>query len=368
MINDRRIVIFGAQSRAKTLKGYVQFLYPDVEIVAFLVDAGEENVSLIDGIPVLLLPDATIPRDVPVYIATKAIYHEDIANRLRKKGVKKIVPVTVEVDNFFRNKYVEKVYENRLREFVKIDTLDIMRRIERSRDIRGVVYMAKSIYDKPLVYSKVPEQYIVPIQVGAALTQQRLEDCKITDNTVIGERKDNISEMNRQYSELTALYWMWKNAGEDVIGLCHYRRHFVLPPDWAEIMQAKAIDVILPVPTYVEPSIAENYRERHDATDWDFLMEYLREKYPEDYVVAERVFAGNLYSPCNMLIARREVLDTLCAWMFPILFAVQEHGGEKEDVYQNRYLGFVSERLITLFFEKHYEEYNIVYADKEFIS
>ena len=45
-----------------------------------------------------------------------------------------------------------------------------------------------------------------------------------------------------------------------------------------------------------------------------------------------------------------------------------EHGGEKEDNYMNRYPGFISERLITYFFESKRDKYNIVYANKNFLQ
>ena len=40
-------------------------------------------------------------------------------------------------------------------------------------------------------------------------------------------------------------------------------------------------------------------------------------------------------------------MDELCSWLFPILFDLAERGGEREDKYQNRYPGFISERLIS---------------------
>ena len=65
---------------------------------------------------------------------------------------------------------------------------------------------------------------------------------------------------------------------------------------------------------------------------------------------------------------KREVLDALCTWLFPILFVCAEHGGERDDLYQNRYPGFLAERLITFFFEKNRDRYKMMYADKNFIQ
>ncbi|MCX4339248.1 MAG: DUF4422 domain-containing protein [Lachnospiraceae bacterium] len=224
------------------------------------------------------------------------------------------------------------------------------------------IYVASSIFDKPLQDSYTLKREECALQVGAALTDKRISPEAIQDC-----KGDNISIKNKQFCELTGLYWIWKNAREDYVGLVHYRRHFLLPDNWLERMVGNKVDVILPVPLYVAPSIAGNYMERHIASDWEYLMEYIKKNLPEEYETARLFFNGNLYSPCNMLIARKEVLDNLCEWMFPILFAVAEHGGEKEDPYQNRYPGFISERLITYFFEKHREEYRMVYANKNFL-
>lgn len=62
----------------------------------------------------------------------------------------------------------------------------------------------------------------LPIQVGKALHPD-LDLGFQPDNT--GE---NISEKNPYYSELTAIYWAWKNCNADFIGLVHYRRYLGL--------------------------------------------------------------------------------------------------------------------------------------------
>lgn len=68
----------------------------------------------------------------------------------------------------------------------------------------------------------VPQSKILfPIFVGRSRNDINLPDSYLVDNS-----KDNISDLNGSYCELTGLYWAWKNLDSDFIGLCHYRRYF----------------------------------------------------------------------------------------------------------------------------------------------
>lgn len=353
-----RVYIFGAHSRARTLVRYLQYLYPDVGVEAYLYDNEEPNPNQIGEIPVLELNgEAKLHTDYPVYIGTRGIYHPRITKNLKSLGFEKIHPVTVELDQRLRNAYLKKYFVNTGRSFSKIEKLND--KIEKS----VAVYVVRSVFDKPLQQPYRLASYEKEIQAGAALTQERISDKMITDDT-----GKHISSRNQQFCELTALYWIWKNAKEDIVGLVHYRRHFILPEDWVERMRRNEVDVILPVPLYVAPSVAENYRERHDPSDWEYMMQYLKENHGGEYSQAKEFFGKNLYSPCNMFIMRKEVLDELCVWLFPILFQAAGYGGERKDRYQNRYPGFLSERLMSFYFEKHRNRYKVVYADKNFLA
>lgn len=349
---EQNIYIVGAHSRAQTLGVYLKKLNPHIKIAAYLYDNEEVNRKEIDGVPVLYFDEATRLRtDYPVYLGTRGVYHGRLTEKLRRMGMKEIIPVTPKLDRELRNRFLELYFAEKDREYPKLN----------GPEEAACIYIARSVFDKPLRQGYELSAYQKEIQVGAALTEQRI--CELADDA-----GDQISGRNRQFCELTALYWIWKNARQEVVGLEHYRRHFLLGERWLSDMKEREIDVILPTPLYVAPGIAQNYRERHTASDWEFMMDYIKKIYPDDYKEALTFFDTNLYSPCNMFIMKKRVLDDLCAWLFPIIFICAEHGGEKEDSYQNRYPGFLSERLMTFFFEKNREKYRVVYADKNFLE
>ena len=348
---ENQVYIVGAHSRSQTLGVYLTKLHKELEIIAYLVDNEEQNEEQINGVPVIYFDETTkLNKKVPVYLGTRGVYHEKLIEKLKKIGMETIIPVTPELDIELRNQYLVQHFAELGRSFDKLNELSQ----------KTCIYVVKSAFDKPLQQAYQLAPFEKEIQVGAVLTENKI--CDLMDN--IGE---NISDRNRQFCELTALYWIWKNAKEDIVGLEHYRRHFLLSEDWIKNMKENEIDVILPTPLLVMPSLVENYKNRHIAEDWDCMMNYMRKIHPDYYEDAVKFFKTNLYSPCNMFIMKKEVLNELCNWLFPLIFLCAEHIGEREDSYQNRYPGFLAERLITFFFEKNRDKYKIVYADKNFL-
>ena len=98
------------------------------------------------------------------------------------------------------------------------------------------------------------------------------------------------------------------------------------------------------------------------------MLNVLREMSPEYFEASKKIYQGHVFYACNMLIAKRSVLHELCQWMFPMVFEIEKRIGDLSDPYQNRYAGFCTERLITLYFLYNKENWRITHADKIFIE
>lgn len=171
---------------------------------------------------------------------------------------------------------------------------------------------------------------------------------------------DNISEKNPYYSELTGLYWAWKNLDADYIGLAHYRRHFSLrqtkDPKQSVLTRAqlepllRETDLILPRKRryYIE-TVYSHYSHTFDGAQLDLAREIIAEKCPEYLTSFDRVMKARSIHIYNMFIMRRELLDKYCAWLFDILFEMERRiDTTRLSPFEARLFGRVSERLLNV--------------------
>ena len=352
MVNNVEKIIFGQQDYTERITCYLKKISTLERWHVFSFPLSEQNPEKYDFNFALYdnqLKD--IKKTLPIVVAFASKYQSAAAEYLSMLGFSNIQFFDAEMDNVLKREFFKKEFARNQREFSLIDEKKSI-----------LVYMAKSLADKPLKnYLVTLSEHIIPIQVGASLTEKRIAD--VTDNT-----GDNISERNRHYSETTALYWMWKNAEADYLGLCHYRRLWKDLNTIFDKLQNDVVDVVLPIPTWMEPSVMEGHLKRYTPQVWEVMMEVLRRKSPEYHGIAQKIYDGNIFYACNMLITKQHVLNQLCSWMFPIVMEVEAQVGDLPDKYYNRYCGFCTEQLITLYFLYNKQNYRISHAEKIFIE
>lgn len=223
------------------------------------------------------------------------------------------------------------------------------------------VYMAQSHVDKDIAERSLP-QWIIPIQVGAALTGQNI--CGIQDNT--GE---NISEKNTIYSECTALYWIWKNAPRtDYIGLCHYRRHFDISENDFIRLVSSDIDVLVTTPTFVNETIHSFFSGFVPKADEDYLLKAIETLYPEYLPEAKAFLNAKFFPPCNLSIMKYELFQKYAEYVFSITFEIERYYDELHFYRSDRYMGYLIEWLLGIFLMHHKDELKIAYTDMLFYS
>ena len=136
-------------------------------------------------------------------------------------------------------------------------------------------------------FTRPDDPIYVPVHVGrrAWLTAHPGEESELL--AYVGDDSgDNISDQNCYYSELTGMYWVWKNSDADYIGICHYRR-YLLDHDSALFDQQKirqvlkTYDIITTKNLQLNFPYQEGFVHHHKKVYLDTTEEVLRELYPE---------------------------------------------------------------------------------------
>ena len=356
------LAIFGAQGYALGAYIAVNALYPKRVIPYFIVSEMGENAPILGNIPVreiMAVSDELTKEQkdsLEVIIATPENVQPDIEETLENYGFRHYSRLDSD-----RWGELMKMFHIKLDRFLPLSALPVGYNKPFIR-----LYMAKSHKDRPLKnVIKLPE-YIYPLQVGADNTEIRLAD--LADNT--GE---NNSAKNANYSELTGLYWIWKNKlcapgipeGESgqYFGLGQYRRMLLFSEDDVLRLLDNDVDVVLPYPMPYEPNIHAHHERYLKEADWNALLAALKEIHPEyaDYFpqVLEQQYLYNY----NVILAKKSVLREYCEWLFPILERTEQLSVPKGCEREDRYIGYMGETLETLYFMKNAGRLNVVHTE-----
>lgn len=187
--------------------------------------------------------------------------------------------------------------------------------------------------------------------VGAKGKPDIIPGCMRDD---VGE--DNISDLNPYFSELTGIYWVWRNyPGQENIGVCHYRRYFtdehlknLTSPQLDEILSKYDLITTKNIP--VAGNYRDSYSTSHNVRDLDSIGETIKRIYPDDWPAFDAVMKGDEQYFGNMFVMPRKLFDEYCEWMFTILMetmpAIDMTG---YNAYQQRVYGFLTENLPLVF-------------------
>jgi hypothetical protein len=259
------------------------------------------------------------------------------------------------------------------------------------------------------IFSIFHKEYFVPKNkiIFPILVGKNKDNILLNTNNMIyrDDIGNNISNLNSYFSELTAMYWIWKNFNQnknDFVGIAHYRRYLILNQKRNILQKLKSRSfnyiysddkyrqfkhneklhnnvsenginrilanksIILPIPNQIIINnniytAKEQYLLEHIETDWNILEESLKLMYPQ-YSKTFNEFAIQTYmSIGNMFICKRDIFDAYCNWLFPLLFDIKEKISISKDEYQARVIGFMAERLLNIYVYHNFKKEEISY-------
>lgn len=206
-------------------------------------------------------------------------------------------------------------------------------------------------------YDKPHDPLYLPLQVGASLSKDKFLEA--TD-----DKGDNISNKNKNFCELTGIYYAWKNLDYDNLGLVHYRRYFkgnlkatfnnktkkILSNDEVE-KYLQNCDVIVPKKrNYYIENLYSHYEHTMYIEPLIETGKILQEKYPEYSFEFERLKKRKSAHMFNMFVASKKFCDKYFNFLFDVLFTLEKR--VDATIYSDfhaRFFGRISELLFDVF-------------------
>ncbi len=352
---EDKLLFYGAGLRSEEIlqmqeEGFGFLRTPD----AFIVSDGRGCRESLNGIPVYQLDgNEGFIEDACIVVIAMDIYHEEIKKKLAGLRYKSLFFLTDDMEHLLTREFLRHYLQQH---GLVADFLPFVRENHVKREMyEGLVqtYRVMCLSDVKLTHNVEQHGWIASLQVGAALTNERIAE--LCDNT-----GDHISEKNPYYNELTGLYWVWKNTDAPYSGICHYRRQFESDIALAPIIDNTA-DVVLPLPFVVGNSLAEYYLHWGEKTYYMQMIAVIQEKFPDYFECANWCKTHIMFIPNNICIARREILNDYCNFLFGVIDEVEKrmecYAGKK----QTRC--WLSEHVSTIYFVRHLKDYRIAFAN-----
>lgn len=358
--------IFGAKAIALSVCEAVRYLYPKDEVVGFLVSSMKGNPGTLAGLPVKEIAAASKEmsngekKTNRILVAAPEDVHQDIIRLLLKHSFSNYKLVDSETESKLMGQYYRK--KGMFPALHDLPASEGMAKLS--------VYAARFYRDKPLIYPPQFPSYVHSILLGCSISPRKELENGVDFCDHIGE---NISSKNPDYCEMTAFYWVWKNAlknmeNKDYAGICHYRRMLDIPESDLKRIAGNGVDAVLPYPLMHAPDIREHHTRYVQERDWELMLDALQEIHPQYARRYEEIFSQPYFYNYNLIIARKPVFADYCAWLFPVLFRAEEFSISKGRKHGDRYLAYMSESLFTLYFLYHQNDLNICHAGRRMFT
>lgn len=331
-IYGAQVVAYGAYTAISHLCGRK----PD----CFVVGSLEKNPAEIEGIPVRELD--SVPRDMFLVVGVTELVQKEVLPILRDKGYNSYFVLSQHEEHLLMSEY-----------FAAVGRFSVLSGEKGKRGADLALYEVRNHRDNPLADPPELFPYEYPVQAGADLSECRV--APLLDNT--GE---NISLKNRQYCEMTATYWVWKNTDHAWKGIEHYRRHLLVTPE----QLCGGVDAVLPLPYICYPSTMTQFGRFVKPEIVQALLDALRLLHPDEYEAYHKILYGKYQYTYNLVCARKEVFDAYCTWFFRITEHMETCSGQVPDIADTRALSYVAEVLTSLYFMYNREGWNIRHAEK----
>lgn len=227
---------------------------------------------------------------------------------------------------------------------------------------RVCVFMTRHVGDRYEIKADLPK-WVIPIQVGAALTEERIYEKTDAEG-------ENISAMNRDFSECTAIYWIWKNVEDaDYVGLFHYPRHMIISDEEIAALNPAGIDIVATTPMFSGGSIRDFFVPRYIFShDWDLMEDAIHRHFPAYGETLEDYHAAFCYPGANLTIMRKRIYDEYAEFCFTVMQDVTDFYKERNIIRQDRYAGYLMENLTAIFVMHHKDDYKICYTDFKYLK
>lgn len=178
----------------------------------------------------------------------------------------------------------------------------------------------------------------------------------LIEHTIGDDTGNNISEYNRNFCEMTGIYWMWKNyksiGNPDYIGFMHYRRFFTLN----SIKKYHKFDLTI-ADSYIYPNVQQQFKNYHKSNDLDYVYNEVITQYPEYKNKIDIYLSGQKSYFFNMFIMKKELFFEYCNFVFPILLKLYKMPKYHQQSERNqRMIAFIAERLSGMFFSIKIQE------------